>query len=145
MSTCLTTPSCSRLRLERVHQYHRHRRVMEGKNVRIYSRQWGSYWRHNASGYAERQEDAGVWRFESAWRMTRHCGPEKGIEFELVNDEEPVLAFWNAGWHRALLECGLFAYCCSATERSRKRHLNISNRYHLSTLRLYSQTNKPKR
>jgi hypothetical protein len=52
--------------------------------VLIRSSQWGSYWRPNGSGYTERKSDAGVYDFEDAFLSTRHCGPEKGIYFQIA-------------------------------------------------------------
>ena len=61
------------------------RRCMQGERpVRIWSREHGAYWRPNGNGYTQNPAWAGTWPLSSAWRATRHCGPEKRIEFELV-------------------------------------------------------------
>ncbi len=52
--------------------------------VRIYSTEHGMYWRPNASGYTQCRVTAGVYSFTDAVKQTSHCGPEKGIEFEVV-------------------------------------------------------------
>lgn len=64
---------------------------MESSDVHIWSRQWGAYWRPNSSGYTEHKAAAGTWPFWMAVKMTEHCGPEKGIEFESL-ENAPVLA-----------------------------------------------------
>jgi len=52
--------------------------------VLIRSSQWGSYWRPGGAGYTERKSHAGVFDFEDAFLSTRHCGPEKGIHFQII-------------------------------------------------------------
>jgi hypothetical protein len=58
--------------------------LMAGKTVRIWSQQWKSWWRPEAQGYTRDPGQAWVLPFEEAFRRTRHCGPEKGIEFQAV-------------------------------------------------------------
>ncbi|SDZ95997.1 hypothetical protein [Marinobacterium iners] len=55
----------------------------QGMSCRIYSSQWGYYWRANASGYG-RKEEAGIYSFEDALSHSHHCGPEKGIWYEFI-------------------------------------------------------------
>lgn len=54
------------------------------RRVRIWSGEHGAYWRPNGAGYVSEQAGAGIYRFEEAYRSTRHCGPEKRIAFEFV-------------------------------------------------------------
>lgn len=54
------------------------------KKVRIYSDQWGSYWRSNRCGYTDKKEEAGIYTFEDAFDASGHCGPEKHILYEFV-------------------------------------------------------------
>lgn len=56
-------------------------------NVRIYSGEHGAYWRPNGCGYCCCIEAAGVYSFGDAFNRTWHCGPEKGIWYEPV--EQP--------------------------------------------------------
>ncbi len=50
---------------------------------RIYSSQWGYYWRPKSSGYGTKDE-AGIYTFKDAYGRTRHCGSEKGIWYDFV-------------------------------------------------------------
>lgn len=52
---------------------------------RIYSWQWAYYWRAGGSGYCQLSE-AGIYDFNDALSRTHHCGPEKGIWFELLSN-----------------------------------------------------------
>ena len=49
--------------------------------VAIYSREHGAYWRPKGHGYTLKKSEAGRWSLITAWEMTNHCGPEKGIEY----------------------------------------------------------------
>ncbi len=62
-------------RLERVLRYPGIRAKWAGRRVRIYSTEHRAYWRPNGAGYTTNESEAGV------WTETRHCGPEKGIQF----------------------------------------------------------------
>tara|TARA_B110001454_G_scaffold54930_2_gene53697 strand:- start:1247 stop:2026 length:780 start_codon:yes stop_codon:yes gene_type:complete len=53
---------------------------------RIYSWEWGYYWRMNGCGYASK-DDAGIYSFEDAYDRTNHCGSEKGIWYEIIEEE----------------------------------------------------------
>ncbi len=55
-----------------------------GPAVRIYSREHLAYWRPKGAGYALDARDAAVVSFSAALAATQHCGPEKGIEYEVV-------------------------------------------------------------
>ena len=57
---------------------------LSGMIVRIWSREHGAFWRENGAGYASSMDGAGAYAFEDAWNRTRHCGPEKGIEYVVV-------------------------------------------------------------
>lgn len=58
---------------------------------RIFSHQWGYYWREKACGYGKKSE-AGIYTFKDALKRTHHCGPEKGIWFELISDNDIEVA-----------------------------------------------------
>lgn len=61
------------------------RAAWAGKLVYIWSHEHGAYWRVNASGYTTRiTNGVGVFDFQDAYNRTKHCGLEKGIEFEEV-------------------------------------------------------------
>lgn len=51
--------------------------------VRIYSGQWGAYWRPDRSGYTGFAE-SGVYTFADAFDASGHCGPEKRIIYEFL-------------------------------------------------------------
>lgn len=51
------------------------------QRVRIYSAQWGYYWRGTGQGYTSNPLESDVLDIEVAFEMTRHCGPEKKIQF----------------------------------------------------------------
>lgn len=51
------------------------------ETVLIFSREHGAFWRPNGSGYTQEMVDAGRYGFEDAWGRSSHCGPEKGIEY----------------------------------------------------------------
>jgi len=55
-----------------------------GKVVYIYSNEHDAYWRTDGHGYTSDGLEAGLFRFEEAWDRTNHVGPEKRIEFRLV-------------------------------------------------------------
>jgi hypothetical protein len=61
----------------------RGRAKLAGKRVRIWSGQWGLWWRSGANGYTSSPAAAGIYTFEEAWACTSHCGPEKRIAFEV--------------------------------------------------------------
>ena len=58
---------------------------------RIYSDQWGYYWRERCAGYGKADE-AGIYDFDYALNLTDHCGPEKGIWFELLSNKAGEVA-----------------------------------------------------
>ena len=49
--------------------------------VRIYSAEHIAFWRGVGNGYTELASESKVWSCECAVRITRHCGPEKRIQF----------------------------------------------------------------
>lgn len=51
--------------------------------VRIWSQQWRLYWRADRSGYTDDVAEAGVYTTHDAVDASGHCGPEKGIYYEL--------------------------------------------------------------
>ena len=54
------------------------------KQVYIWSREHGAYWRPEGSGYTDDKAQAGVFGFEDAFERTKHCGREKLIEYIAV-------------------------------------------------------------
>jgi hypothetical protein len=65
-------------------------RHLEGKQMLIYSREWMAWWKPQGGGYTDKRDQAGVYDYFSAWAATRHCGREKGIEFEVTEAAAPV-------------------------------------------------------
>lgn len=53
------------------------------RKCRIYSGEWGAYWRQSKGGYTEK-EYAGVFSFKEAYESTSHCGPEKRIYYDFL-------------------------------------------------------------
>ncbi len=49
--------------------------------VRIYSAEHCAFWRGSGQGYVDSPEESQVWAIEDAVKRTKHCGPEKKIEF----------------------------------------------------------------
>ena len=56
--------------------------------VRIYSAEWGAYWRGTGQGYTETPAESAVLSFDAAFCMTSHCGPEKKIEYENASERK---------------------------------------------------------
>lgn len=56
--------------------------------VRIWSGEWGAWWKAAAQGYTIDIENAGIYSFEEACKYSAHCGPEKKIRYCLV---EPLI------------------------------------------------------
>lgn len=61
-----------------------------GGKVRIYSGQWGAWWRANACGYTQSIKEAGIYDIEEAWKCVSHCGLEKQISLHLLIIEQEV-------------------------------------------------------
>lgn len=61
--------------------------IPENSLCRIYSAQWGYYWRANCAGYSSKS-DAGAYAFKDAYMHTRHCGREKGIWYDFVAENK---------------------------------------------------------
>lgn len=59
-----------------------------GRSVRIWSAEWRAWWRPDGRGYTDKINDAGIYSFEDAWSRSAHCGPEKGIIYELAGGFE---------------------------------------------------------
>lgn len=49
-------------------------------SVKIYSKQWGAWWRANGAGYTTDIAQAGIYTAQDAWQYVSHCGAEKKIE-----------------------------------------------------------------
>lgn len=54
------------------------------RKVLIWSAQWSMYWREGGAGYMNRVSEAGIYTLRDAWNRTCHCGPEKGIHYDLA-------------------------------------------------------------
>lgn len=59
--------------------------------VLIYSGEHRAYWRPNGEGYTTDRDCAGRWWLQDAIEQTRHCGPEKRIEFHRAARPEGVV------------------------------------------------------
>ena len=49
--------------------------------VKIYSAEHMAYWRGKGNGYTNIESESDIWTCEDAFNKTRHCGPEKKIQF----------------------------------------------------------------
>ena len=54
------------------------------KAVRIWSNQWGVYWRSGRAGYTHQRDEAGIYTLADAFNATSHCGQEKGIYYDFI-------------------------------------------------------------
>ena len=52
--------------------------------VRIYSAEHNAFWRGIGNGYTDDINASAVWHCQEAVRRTRHCGPEKQIQYVSV-------------------------------------------------------------
>lgn len=75
----------NRLTLERIKRSALARKLLLGRaEVRIWSNQWLAWWRPRCSGYTDDPEQAGIYSGAEAFQSTSHAGPEKGIQYELI-------------------------------------------------------------
>lgn len=51
------------------------------RNVRIWSQEHCAWWRPDGAGYTDDEAQAWVVDFPTAYEHTKHCGPEKKINF----------------------------------------------------------------
>lgn len=51
---------------------------------RIWSDERRGYWRPDGHGYTSSALEAGIYAFWAAYASTSHCGPEKGICYEIL-------------------------------------------------------------
>lgn len=58
--------------------------------VLIWSGQWKAWWRKNGRGYTDNINQAGTFEINNAWKRTNHCGPEKKIEFQSINNDHYI-------------------------------------------------------
>lgn len=56
--------------------------------VRIIGAGW--YWRKNRAGYTDCKIAAGIYLMSDAWNASSHCGPEKGIVYEFLDEGVPT-------------------------------------------------------
>lgn len=65
-------------------------------NTVIWSGEHRAYWRPKehgyVTGYTTNVEQAGIWSYAEAERMTRHCGPEKQIQLRLKHETPECIA-----------------------------------------------------
>jgi hypothetical protein len=54
--------------------------------VLIWSGEHKAWWRPNCCGYTCHRKEAGRYSFHDAVSATKHCGPEKKIVLEFVNE-----------------------------------------------------------
>ncbi len=82
----------NRIRLERLRTPVGRQFMNKHKNlkVRIWSDQWGAYWRSGRCGYTYKIAEAGIYTLEEAYDASGHCGLEKHIEFEIYKDGDSV-------------------------------------------------------
>lgn len=64
------------------------KKQLEGKNVLIWCGEHAAWFRPFAAGYTTNKSNVGVYVFEDAWKRTYHCGPEKDIQYQIVEDKE---------------------------------------------------------
>lgn len=62
--------------LNRIHRDNPCVRIRSGRGV---------WWRAGGHGYTDQVHEAGVYTFEEAWKASSHCGPEKGIVYEVLS------------------------------------------------------------
>lgn len=60
------------------------------KQFRIWSGEHMMWWRPGRSGYTTGLDQAGIYTFAEAWAATKHCGPEKQIQYIEVRDAGPA-------------------------------------------------------
>jgi len=76
-----------KITLERVKRSPRMVDYLSRKLVRIWSGEHMAYWGPRNSGYFD-LAGAGFYDGDDAYLTTKHCGPEKKIEFDIVNPEK---------------------------------------------------------
>lgn len=54
--------------------------------VRIYSAEWSAYWRGTGQGYTSCKSASTIMTIDDALERTRHCGPEKRIQYIDANE-----------------------------------------------------------
>ncbi len=59
--------------------------------VRIYSAEHGAYWRGTGQGYTTEPNESNIWDIEEAFNRTKHCCPQKQIQFVSVDIENEQL------------------------------------------------------
>lgn len=59
----------------------RNREWWNRRDVLIWSNEHGAWWRPDAAGYTGNRDEAWKVDFPTAYDHTKHCGPEKAINF----------------------------------------------------------------
>ena len=54
--------------------------------VRIYSAEHQAFWRGTGQGYTENPLESELWFIKDAFTRTKHCGPEKRIQFVKIKE-----------------------------------------------------------
>ena len=78
--------SATRISLDWLKKHSKSRKRFSAAKVWIYSAEHNAWWRPNSRGYTSNKEIAGVYDLTDAYSATSHCGPEKKIFFELVDE-----------------------------------------------------------
>ena len=65
--------------------------------VRIWSNEWNLWWGKNSNGYTDNKNHAGIYTIEEALKKSGHCGPEKGIVYYHVYDQDDPEGYEKLG------------------------------------------------
>jgi hypothetical protein len=68
------------------------------RQVWIWSAEHRAWWGSGRCGYFTNLSSAGVYNFAEAYDATKHCGPEKRIEFIAVPEGKLPLRFIKGQW-----------------------------------------------
>lgn len=59
--------------------------------VHIFSGHHHAFWRPDCKGYTDNWQEAGIYTLHQAYMETRHCGPEKEINYITVRNGVQIL------------------------------------------------------
>jgi hypothetical protein len=79
------------IRMEYVKRYPDSTLTKSNVEVKIFSSQWGYYWRKTGQGYTPNPHESQTYTIAEAFAKTKHCGPEKKIWFIYVDRATKVL------------------------------------------------------